>query len=48
MVSQPNVGIRARAQLGFTICTVVHVVMSKNHLELFDFKLKIRSGFGLG
>ena len=22
------------------ICTAVHVVTSKNHLELFDFKLK--------
>ena len=25
---------------GFTICTAVHVVTLKNHLELFDFKLK--------
>ena len=41
MVLAPKVGIRARAQLGFAICTVVHVVMSKNHLELFDFKLKL-------
>ena len=25
---------------GFTICTAVHVVTSKNHLKLFDFNLK--------
>ena len=27
-------------ELGFTVCTAIHAVTSKNYLELFDFKMK--------